>query len=150
MKATWLIYDYLRRCWALLLLFPPLGGLAGLGYYIMQAHPESYTAKAGIIIENPKSRSLSPPGVYLTIDSGPWSKEYAAMLSVSSMVRLVADYTEAPVSFRDLTVDRKTAAGPPWWKAVVLGGVLGTLLAVGSIYVWEDAKAYQRQIHEAS
>ena len=147
MKETWLVYDYLRRFWALLLLFSSLGGLAGLGYYIKQAHPEGYTAQAGIIIENPKSQSLSPPRVYMTIDSGTWSKEYAAMVSAASNVSLVADYSDAPVSFLDLTVDRKTA-GSPWWKAVVFGGVLGTLLAVGSIYVWEDAKAYRRQSHE--
>ena len=113
----------------------------------MQAHPEDYTAKTGIIIENPKSQSQSPPGVYLTIDSGPMSKEYKAVLSAASDLRLVADYSEAPVSLRNLTVDRKTA-GSPWWKAVVFGGILGTLLAIGIIYVWEDAKAYKRQTRQ--
>ena len=75
------------------------------------------------------------------------SKEYEAVLSAVSNVSLVADYSEAPVSLQDLRVDRKTA-GSSWWKAVILGGVLGTLPAIASIYVWEDAKAYQRQTHQ--
>ena len=44
---------------------------------------------------------------------------------------------------RDLTMGR-SKTGEPWWKAVVLGTFVGGLLAIGGIYVWEDAKDYRQ------
>lgn len=142
MKESWLLYDYLRRWWPWLLLVAVFGALAGLGFYSTQVHRTQYTATATVAIENPVSKSETPPVVSVSVRSTSQPTQEAAVAEVTAKLALIASYAEAPVSVRDSEISRRI--GSHWWKSAVLGGVTAVLLVIGGIYVWEDARSYQR------
>ena len=143
MKESWLYYDYLRRWWGLLLLGSVLGSLAGLVYYSNQVHPIEYAVTAMVAVENPKSTDEHPPTVLISLNSGfhPTVEQSTAVVE-SSVTKLVA-YTTTPAVTRELLIDQR-GISEPWWKTVVFMSVIGVLLAIGGIYLWEDAQAYRR------
>ncbi len=154
MKESWQYYEYLRRWWLLLLLGPTIGALTGLAYYSSQVHPATYDATATVAIADPTwepDDSLPPseldeqvqPTLTFSLDSGSDPTEEGAVKSVTSSIARIVSYTNTPVAIQQITIDRNTT-DEPWWKPVVLGSVIGTLLVIGGIYVWEDARSYQR------
>ena len=143
MKESWLCYDYLRRWWWLLLMGPTFGGVFALGYYLMGAGPPEYTAKLMVAIVDPQPPYHKPPAVLASITSDTLASEKAAVDSARSMFVQMAGYTDAPVEAREMVV-YYADVGTEWWKRVILGSVVGILLTIGLIYVWEDASEYQR------
>ena len=149
MKESWLYYDYLRRWWWLLLLGPVLGALAGLSYYSSQLQPIESAVTATIAIQDPNSGHGKPTYILTSLDSGFHSTVEKATNAVESQVATMVRYTNGTAVLRELSIDQR-GNDEPWWKAVVLGSVIGILLAIGGIYVWEDAQAYQRHRQQIS
>ena len=143
MKESWLYYDYLRCWWWLLLLGPTLGGSVALVYHLGKAGPLDYTATLTATIGNPTTRDKPPSAVRVQITGHTLDTKEAALESARSMVIQLVSYTDAPVQVKDLSIDRHES-GKAWWKHIIFGSVAGIALAVGAIYVWEDASAYQR------
>ena len=143
MKESWLYYDYLRRWWRLLILGLAVGAILGLGYYSVQDNSESYAATARVAIWRPNSDpdALQFP-VMVTVASDKQSTSEAAIAQVQSAIGLIIKYTDAPVSVPSLELESKITNA--WWKSMVIASVLGGLLVVGGIYIWEDALAYHR------
>ena len=149
MKESWLYYDYLRRWWWLLLLGPALGALAGLAYYSSQLRPIESAVTATIAIQDPNPGLENPTYILTSLDSGFHSTVEKATNAVESRVATMVRYTNGTAVLRELSIDQR-GNDKPWWKAVVLGSVIGILLAIGGIYVWEDAQAYQRHRQQIS
>ena len=125
-----------------MLLAAAFGALAGVVYYSIQDHPAGgFEATASILIENPLSRDRQPPPVSLELSSEPWPTEQAAVADIAIGVGRIVGYSKAPVLVQDVRVHQGIAASP-WWKAAVLGSALSSLLVIGSIYIWEDRKAF--------
>ena len=61
MKDSWLLYDYLRRWWLLLLVGASLGAIIGLGYYSTQVHPVEYVVTANMVFEDPEYTGEGTP-----------------------------------------------------------------------------------------
>ena len=81
----------------------------------------------------PPTATLPPNQTRHTVESG-------------QTVTSIAKHTDNPVMLRSLYVDQKSAS-EPLWKAMVLGSVIGALLVVCGIYVWEDARSYRQHLH---
>ena len=144
MKDSWLFYEYLRRWWWLLILVTVLGGLCAIVYQDANAGPPAYTATVTYAIIDPTPPFKKPPAVVASITSGPLDSVEAAVDDARAMVFRVASYTNALVVTRNLVVELQEPE-TDWWKDIILGSVVGLLLAIGGIYVWEDACDYQRQ-----
>jgi hypothetical protein len=143
MKDSWLLYDYLRRWWLLLLAGSVLGAAIGLSYYSTQEHPVEYIVTADLIITDPEyTGEGSPPRV--TLAQGPidYASSEEAIEGFRSRVADFANNSDVPVLVRRFSIDIRTV--DPSWKAAVLGGVFGTLMVIGGVYTWEDARAELR------
>jgi len=159
MKESWLYYDYLRRWWLLLLVGPTIGAILGFAYYHQNHHPAQYTAAATVVIKEPTWHLENPallrllqyraPEVKVAINSGANASESAAIDSVTSAAGKLADYAKGVTELRELSITRLSESGVDFWKPVVMGAVFATLLAIGGIYVWEDARAYRRRLPTA-
>lgn len=119
-----------------MLLTLAIGVFAGRGYNFTQVHGGEYkaTAKLGINHSVCESQVIS-----VTIDSKSNPTVEAAAAGIASRVALIADYTKLPVSVRRGDI-RRTPAGSPWWKSIILSSTIATLLAVGVIYIFEDTR----------
>lgn len=148
MKESWLLYDYVRRCWLWLLMASLFGALAGISYYSVQKHPvvDGYTATAEVAIENPVSRKGNSPSVSVNLSTSAWPTEQAAVADIAIKVGRIVGYSEAPVIVRQVKLVNldKSKSGVTWWKAVVLGSFIGSLLVMGWLYIWEDARAFHQ------
>ena len=125
-----------------MLLSSTIGALAGLAYNNMQAHSVEYNATAKVAIEGPSFLEEPPPVVLVSVQTGGLSDEKQAIDSIGLMISQIDTYSDAPVMIRELAIDRNVDEGG-WRKAAMLGAVIGMLFAIGAIYVWEDATAYQ-------
>ena len=132
-----------------MLLGPVLGALAGLSYYSSQLQPIESAVTATIAIQDPNSDHGNPTYILTSLDSGFHSTVERATNAVESQVATMVRYTNGTAVLRELSIDQR-GNDEPWWKAVVLGSVIGILLAIGGIYVWEDAQAYQRHRQQIS
>ena len=142
MKDSWLLYDYLRRWWLLLLVGASLGAIIGLGYYSTQVHPVEYVVTANMVFEDPEyTGEGSPPKLKIAMESRGHATGQVAIERLRSAVSNLATATGTPVALRDLSIEQENT-DEPWWKAVVLGSVLGTLMVIGGVYVLEDARKY--------
>jgi uncharacterized protein involved in exopolysaccharide biosynthesis len=150
MKDSWLLYDYLRRWWLLLLIGTALGAVIGIGYYSNQVHPVEYVVTADMVFEDPAYTGDGPiPTVTLAMGPSSLGDGEAAVAHIRTTVAKLASLSDSPVFIRDLSIDRNTT-GEPRWKAVVLGSIIGALLVIGGVFVWEDARAYQRRLQVGS
>lgn len=104
---------------------------------------------ATIAIQDPNSGHGNPTYVLTSLDSGFHSTVQKATNAVESQVATMVRYTNGTAVLRELSIDQR-GNDEPWWKAVVLGSVIGILLAIGGIYVCEDARAYQRHRQQIS
>jgi len=161
-----LYYGYLRRWWLLLLLGPTIGAILGFAYYNQSYHPAQYTAEATVAIKDPTLHSvlsgsylpslelenpallryLRVPEVEVAINSGAKASESEAVDSVMSAAAKLADYAKGVTELRELSITRLPESGDVFWKPVVMGAFIVTLLVVGGIYAWEDALAYRRHL----
>ncbi len=66
-----------------------------------------------------------------------------------SAAATLADYAKGVTELRELSIIRLPESGNAFWKPVVLGAVIATLLVIGGIYVWDDALAYRRHLKTA-
>ena len=145
MKESWLLYDYLRCWWRLLLLGSIWGAVLGLGYYSIQDHPVEYVVTADLVFEDPEySGRGSPPTFTLAMAPTGQPTGDAAIREFRSLLATFANSTNSPVVLQDLSIDVNPTV-EPWWKAVVLGSVIGTLLVIGGVHVLEDAQVDQRR-----
>ena len=132
-----------------MLLSSALGGTAGLAYHNMQVHSIEYNATATVAIEDPKwLEENRRPGVVVRVESGARRDAKEAINSAGLMIHQIGTYIDAPIMIRDLEIDRNVD-GKGWWKATILGAIFAILLAIGGIYVWEDARPYLRQQQES-
>ena len=86
---------------------------------------------------------IHPRYVLTSFDSSVHLTEEKATHEVMSRVAKVVQYTNSTVVLRESLIDQR-GIDEPWWKPVGLGSVIGILLAIGWIFVWEDSQAYQR------
>jgi hypothetical protein len=149
MKDSWLFYDYLRSWWWALLLCSTIGGVSGLIYNNYQEHALEYTATARVVIEDSRRSHGIPEIVLVSIETGTTSAAETAIDSARRMITRVGDYTGATVRIKDLSVAR-SVDNKRWWKDTVFGGIIGTLLAIGVIYTWNDARSYQRRRQDSA
>jgi hypothetical protein len=145
MKEYWLLYSYFRRWWWLLLLGSTLGAIIGFGVNHSPTHPVKYVVTANLVVEDPEYKGEgSPPTVILSKITGRQAtKEGAVEWARKAAIRLARD-TDSPVIVQDLSIVRKIT-DEPRWKAGVLGFLIGTLLVIGGVYVWEDTREYLRR-----
>ena len=132
MKETWRYYEYIRRWWWLLLLGAVFGLVVGLGYYYSREGRLEYSVAALVEIND----------VAVTIQAPRMSTEEEAVEFTRAKIMKLAEGTKAALVVRGQVVNRTPI--DPWWHDTVLGGIFGLLLAIGGIYLWEDARAYQR------
>ena len=159
MKESWLYYGYLRRWWLLLLVGATIGAILGFAYYNQSHHPAQYTAAAKVAIKEPtwhlenpallRLRRYRAPEVEVAINSGANASESAAVDSIMSTAAKLADYAKGVTELRQLSITRLPESGVVFWKPVVLGAFIATLLVIGGIYVWSDALAYRRHLQTA-
>ncbi len=156
MKDSWVLYGYLIRWWRLLLVFCVVGALAAHFLDDPPDFPADYTGTATVAIRVPDwsfedpglVQRATPPVVMATLTSSIEPSRQLAIDDVQSQMRRIAAFGPTLVASHGIIIDEKPQGVWQWWKAVVLGSVLGGLLAVGCIYVWEDAKEYRRQAHQ--
>lgn len=156
MKGSWLVYDLVRRWWRLLLVFSVVGALFGHLLDERPVFPMNYTATATVAFNAPQrefedSSSTSrrfPPPVMVTLTSSTESSRRLAVADIESQMRRIVDFGATSLTSQGIIVDEIPLGVWQWWKAIVLGSVLGGLLALGCIYVWEDAKEYRRRAHQ--
>jgi uncharacterized protein involved in exopolysaccharide biosynthesis len=139
MKDSWFLYDYLRRWWWLLLSAVLFSSALGLAFVAMNAEPPEYVAKATVTITGPATV------VPIVVSSIPWYSQRAAMDALDKDLTKIITYTRTPVKVSSYSVVR-LGTSPNWPQNVALGSVLALLVVVGSVYVWEDTKAYRRQL----
>ncbi len=156
MKESWLLYDYARRWWGLLLIFCVVGAMTGRLLDQSVDNPVAYAATTTVAINAPLWSFEDPPGVshpypppvFATLISSTESNRQLAVADIQTQIRRITAYGHILVTSHGIIVDEIPQGDANWWKAVVLGSVLGGLLAVGCIYVWEDAKEYRRQARQ--
>ena len=102
-----------------------------------------YAVTATVAIPDSRWELENPPYVLTSFDSGFHLTEEKATHQVMSRGDNMVEYTNNTAVLRELLIDQRRI-DEPWWKAVVLGSVIGILLAIAGVYVWEDAQAYQR------
>ena len=145
MKDTWQLYDYLRRRWLLMLLGAYCGALLGLGYFSIQDHPVEYIVGGDMVIEDPQyTGEGSPPTFTLSMPPVRKATSQAAIDQIRWNVAELANTAETPVLLRNVSID-EYPTGEPWWKAVVLGSIIGIALAIWGVYVLDDARSVQRR-----
>jgi len=142
MKESWRYYEFLRRWGLILVLGLVLGALGGLGFDLRQDRHPLFKANALVVIT-----AEDRPGVWL--DRGSFKVISEKHSDAESAVRFIVNNTEWLDSQPDyiVTVEAITidVLHPfPLWKAMVLGGVFGVLLVIGSAYLWDDSQAYMR------
>lgn len=147
MKDSWFLYDYLRRWWWLLLSAVMLSAALGLAFVVTNADPPQYIAKATVTVAGPKRVTIEDSAATgpINISSVPLSSQRAAMDALDTSITKIITYTRTPVKVSGYSVVRQRRS-PSWIQNVTLGSVLALLIVVGSVYVWEDAKAYRRQL----
>ena len=149
MKESWQFYDYLKRWWILLL----VGCLVGVvsGYLLNQptVMAKSYSANTTATIRNapiwpydPLMAESTPPLV-VTLDSGAKPTLEDATQALRIKTERLANYSGAAIDRGEIIVDQLSAATDTW-KSMILGGVIGGLLAIGFAYVWDDTRAYRK------
>lgn len=139
------MYGYVRR-WRLVLLALGLilGGLAGLAYDYNRG--DLYTATVEVHLRRDVDKGL--PHIHFDIISDPvQTTEKAATENVTSKLDQFLAYTNVQIR-SEVVVERNTSR-EPWWKGVVLGSIIGALLVIVGIYIWEDVRAYRRDRQEA-
>ena len=148
MKETWLYYDYLRRWGWLMVLAAVVGVLIGFAYYSNQPHAVNYrgTAKVSLLEVGPETYSLPTQLASFIIDLGTWPTQAEATEYAYSTARQISS-PGIPAQITQLS-SHKSPIGGPAWKAMVLGGVVGTLFAILIAYVWDDAKTYVKHLQE--
>jgi hypothetical protein len=145
MKDTWLLYDYLRGWWRLLLMGFVLGATLGLGYYSTQDHPMRYTVTANLLLEEPEyTGEGSPSTVSFAIDPIRRSTGESAIEDFRLTVAKLGQTTGSTVLTQDFSIDMERT-DELWWKAMVFGSAVGTLLVVVGVYVWEDARGHRNR-----
>ncbi len=153
MKDSWLLYDYLRRRWQLLLVFCILGALAGHLLDDGRDFSIKYRATATVAMDVPRWSFKDPPSelrryprpVMATLTSSTESSRQLAAANIESQMMRIAAFGPAWVTSQGIIIDEVPQGVWVWWKALVLGSVVGGLLAVGCIYVWEDGKEYRHR-----
>ena len=106
-----------------------------------------YDASATLVVEDktlePEDR---PPPVILTLATDSRASEEMAADYITSSVTQMGDYVDVSLDVRNLLIVRRET-GFAWWESAFMGAVIGTLMAVAGIYVWDDAKSYLRRQH---
>ena len=134
MKESWRYYDFLRRWGLLLIIGIALGTVAGFGIYTIQVGPSLFTAKARVLVA----------GVTLSIVSREYQDPQEAVTSLVVKGRQINKATKGGI---ETDIDQFTIAGrypAPLWKPILMGSIVGGLLALGAGYIWDDAAAYRR------
>ena len=137
MKEAWLYYDYLRRWGLFLLLGLVLGAITGFGYSLQHDDPLQFKATATLnLTARIQIRVISDfnPTVKSAVES---------LLDTAYMLERV--YIHAPVRIHSINMER--FGGTLWWKATILGSIVGGLLISAGAYVWDDVRKYQRERH---
>ena len=127
----------------MLLLISTIGFVGGLIYSNTKVYPVSFEATATINIEEPGRLPDSRPVVLVSVQTAGAKDAAAAIDSAGAMISRLGRYSGAPFTIREFGVTR-SGDNSRWLKSSVLGTVIGMLVAIGTIYVIEDALSYQR------
>lgn len=133
MMKTWLDYDFLRRWWLLLVLGLGLGALGGLGYFLQQDRTGEYKATARFFIDKETE---------FNVVSDAASTERAAVEHLATLANKLEKQTGSRVVIGDVLMERRYET--VWWQPTVLGSVIGALLAIAAIILWQDTQTYAR------
>ena len=119
----------------------------GLSYVVMNAGSPEYVAKATVTFVGPEQVTIADSAtvVPIAVYSIPSYSQRAEMDALDKDLTKIITYTRTPVEVTRYSVVRR-GTSPSWLQSVALGSVLALLAVVGSVYVWEDAKAYRRQL----
>ena len=137
MRATWLYYDYLRRYGVLIVLGLVIGASLGFGYNQTQPKRPIYVAQA-TIAESPYA------GFFM------FTKEHgepqAAVDDILNTVKRLGSAAALDYEVKDIKISSRYRN--VLWKTMVMGSVVGCLVAIGVGYVWDDVMTYQRRRKE--
>ena len=153
MKDSWLLYDYIKRWWRLLLLCCALGILVA---YLMdepKVYAKAYSASATLafthhkwVPELPTSLGGSSiPHALVTVEFAPQSTLENIKAAINAKQSELSAYSGIPVETREIVIRENPQGTWFWWKALTLGGVIGLLAAIGFIYIWTDVQAYGKR-----
>jgi hypothetical protein len=132
-EGVWaIIYDFWLRWRLLLILGLGLGALVGSGIYPQRDQPADFTVTAHLVMA-PRS-----PLLEFTVVSLPNPNPKEAVEFIVKIATTLEDKTGEPVEIQNLKMERRNETA--WWKSTVLGGVIGVLLVIGGIILWEDAR----------
>ena len=145
MKESWRHYDYLRRWGLFVLLGLALGALAGFVYSTQQEQKALFKATAGVSVSRRSATSI-----HFRVVSDRYSDPNEAIGLILKNVKLLRDVVKSDI---DVDVDNFLIEGwyqPPLWKPMVLGSIIGGLLALGAAFIWDDAGAYLKHRRQAA
>ena len=134
MHESWRYYDYLRRWQLLLLLGLALGALAGFG--IGQQQKQLFKATATVVASETSFRIVSTKKT---------SDPKEAVESILNNVKAFSAANAIDIEVVDFSIQGRYRS--PLWKAMLLGGVVGGLLAFGAAFVWDDVRALKHRRH---
>ena len=134
MHESWRYYDYLRRWGLLLLLGLALGALAGFG--IGQQQKQLFKATATVSASETSFRIVSTKKT---------SDPKEAVGSILNNVKAFSAANAIDIEVVDFSIQGRYRN--PLWKAMLLGGVVGALLAFGAAFVWDDVRALKHHRH---
>lgn len=130
-------YDYLRRYGTLILVGLLIGATLGFVYFQTQPKRTVFVARAAISM---------PPSVEFTMVSPPLPNAQAAADYIVGTAHQLEQTSQA--KFTPKKFEIKGRHRNELWKSMALGSVVGGLGAIGIVYVWDDAKTYQRRRRE--
>ena len=139
-KAPWELYDYLRRYWWLLLLGVSIGAAGGIGIHIQRDHPTVYDLIATIRLSNVDSTTFE-------IHKRGFHAEEEAIKDITRSIDKLRAVTSTDIGVGSIVV-KQIGKSSPAWKATTLGVIIGGLLSIGLIYLWNDARSYLHHLRE--
>jgi hypothetical protein len=139
MKESWYYYDYLFRWGRLLLLGFLLGALAGLGYYLQQDFK-------GVDYKGTAILTLADAKDILVITTARGTQDTRSEEAVAETINTIAgDIHRSWKRVTGISAIRVDPVHQPnTWKPIVMGSIIGGLLMISIVYVWEDVARYVR------
>ena len=115
-------------------------------------HASSYSARTTVSVAGPllafgtlNDGVERPPPAIVILESGSKSSAEDATAAIELNLTRLTSYSGAAVEKGEFVLDQLSVPSDAW-KALVFGGVIGALLAIGFAYVWDDARTYRKQL----
>lgn len=130
MNETRQYHDFWLRWGLLLILGFGIGAWVGSVYYFHRDQPADFKVTAEFVISR----------INFTVVSTSKTNGKEAVESIVKLATTLEEKIDRQVVMQTLKMERRNET--PLWKWTVLGGVVGVLLVIGGIILWEDTRNY--------